>query len=70
MYSFLVLGIIPGTNIQLSLQAWLVIIAVLPFVAPRLKAPVRELIELGKAPTPHLPQHASQLHHRLQRTAR
>lgn len=70
MYSFLVLGLIPGTNIQLSFQAWLVVMATLPFVASRLKAPVRELIELGKAPTPHLPQHASHLHHRLQRTAR
>lgn len=70
MYSLLVLGIIPGTNIQLSFQAWLAVAVAVAFAWPKLKAPVLELVELGKAPTPHVPQHASELHRRLQRTAR
>lgn len=70
MYSIVVLGLIPGTNIQISFGAWVVLMLLLPFIAQRLKNPVRQVIELGKAPTPHLPQHASHLHYRLQRTAR
>jgi hypothetical protein len=27
MYSFIVLGIVPGTNIQISFQAWLLMLA-------------------------------------------
>ena len=66
MYSVLVLGLIPGTNIQISFWAWLVIIAILPFLARRFKAPLlkhfQAFIELGKAPTPRLPLPASSLH--------
>ena len=70
MYSFLVLGIIPGTDIQISFQAWLVIAPVLVVLALMLKAPLRRIIELGKAAAPHQSIDASLLHHRLQHTAR
>lgn len=74
MYSILVLGLVPGTNIQISFWTWLILMLSLPFLAPRLKVwlrePVRQVVELGKAPTPHVPQDASQLHSRLQRSAR
>ncbi len=31
MYDLLVLGLIPGTNITISFQAWLILMACLPF---------------------------------------
>jgi len=65
MYTFLVLGLIPGTNVQITFQAWLAIMAVLPFVAILAKSPVHRLLELGKAAEPRLPLPASQLHRRL-----
>lgn len=74
MYSILVLGLIPGTDIQISFWTWVVIMLGLPLAAFRFKAhlkvPVSQFIELGKAPTPHVAQPASHLHHRLQRKAR
>lgn len=71
MYSILVLGLIPGTNIQISFKAWLVIMAVLLVLAPLLRIPLKRLIEFGKANVPYQqPLHASLVHHRLQHTAR
>jgi hypothetical protein len=69
MYSFLVLGLIPGTNIQISFQAWLgimaAVVAVLPFVAAFIKPHWhKRLAEL--AATEHQPVHANQLHLRVQ----
>jgi hypothetical protein len=37
MGNLLVLGLIPGTNIEISFQAWLVLMAVLPFAYKRSK---------------------------------
>ena len=70
MYSFLVLGLVPGTNIQLSFQAWLVVMAVLLLLAPLIKILLKRLIEFGKASAPSQPLHANLVHHRLQHTAR
>jgi hypothetical protein len=70
MYSFLVLGLVPGTNIQLSFQAWLIVVTVLLLLAPLIKILLKRLIEFGKATTPSQPLHASLVHHRLQHTAR
>jgi hypothetical protein len=70
MYTFLVLGLIPGTNIQISFQAWLVIMAVLPFAVRGLRSPMRRLLELGKAAEPRLPLPASQVHQRIRPAAR
>lgn len=70
MYSFLVLGLIPGTNIQISFQAWLVIMPLLAVFLFMLRVPLRRIIELGKATAPHEAIDANLLHHRLQHTAR
>ncbi len=37
MYTFLVLGLIPGTNIQINFWAWIVIMAGLAIMAHRLR---------------------------------
>jgi hypothetical protein len=70
MYSFLVLGLIPGTNIQLSFWAWLVIMPLLVVAGRKFRPQVRDLIEWGLAPQPRLPLPANRLHRRLQPTAR
>lgn len=70
MYTFLVLGLIPGTNVQISFDAWLGIMAGLPFVAALLRTPLHRLVELGKAAEPRLPLPANQLHRRIQTTGR
>jgi hypothetical protein len=70
MYSLLVLGLIPGTNIQLSFWAWLIIMPLLAALSLRLKPHIRHFIAWGKAAPPRLPLSASQLHRRLQLTAR
>jgi hypothetical protein len=71
MYSILVLGLIPGTNIQISFQAWLAILAVLTLLAPFLKRYVSRLVKFGKeTAASYEAPHASLLHHRQQRTAR
>jgi uncharacterized protein HemY len=70
MYSFLVLGLVPGTNIQISFQAWLYMAALLLLVVILLKSPLRRLLELGQASAPRLPLHANQLHQRNRLTAR
>lgn len=45
MYSFLVLGLIPGTNIQISFWAWLVLMALLAVAFKRYKHYAAERIE-------------------------
>ena len=69
MYSFLVLGLIPGTNIQISFQAWLAIVAVLAIAVVKLKSQtlrhLRRVIQWGKATAPRQTLHASQLHQRI-----
>lgn len=70
MYSFLVLGLIPGTNIQLSFWAWLVIMPLLVASIWKFKPRMLNLIEWGLAPQPRLPLPANRLHRRLQLPAR
>lgn len=61
MYSFFVLGLIPGTNIQITFQMWLLITAAIAAVYaywhylphPTLRIEIR---------SPRRPLHASQLH--------
>ena len=65
MYTFLVLGLIPGTNIQLSLQAWLGIMAGLAVAFVKLKPYAHRLVQWGQATAPRTIVHASQLHRRL-----
>lgn len=64
MYSFFVLGIIPGTNIQISFQAWLIIAAVITWGAYAAKGRLQQL-RLVATPA-RQPLHASQLHQRVQ----
>ena len=67
MYNTVVLGYIPGTNIQVSFKAWLVCTGV--FVVSTL---VVWLFRKRNAllPVVRVPLHASRLHVRLLKTAR
>ena len=61
MYSFIVLGIVPGTNIQISFLAWVVatMLAIVALSGVWLGLKRRPLdIKISS----HLPLHASQLH--------
>jgi len=70
MYSVLVLGLIPGTDIQISFQAWLATITLLPLVVMAVRLLIRSLSAMQRGFESRLPLHASQLHHRLHQTAR
>jgi len=69
MYSFLVLGIIPGTDVAISFQAWLVILAWLGLLLVVFRSPLRQAWESSKHAA-RLPLPASQLHLRIRQTAR
>ena len=70
MYTFLVLGLIPGTNIQISFQAWLDMAAALPFVAAFIKLHLYHRLTAASDIAIRQPLHASQLHRRIRPTAR
>jgi hypothetical protein len=63
MYAFLVLGLIPGTNIQISFQAWLVI-APLLLVAAIVLSPrvLKWWRKFNEDQASRRPLHASRLH--------
>ncbi len=66
MYSFLVLGLIPGTNIQINFWAWIIIMVGLTIAAYRLRPRVVRLIsnwwhQFDDEST-RQPLHANQLH--------
>ncbi len=59
MYNFLVLGLVPGTNLQITFNTWLYAASLsfaVYFIAFRLRRPA--------AATVRAPLHASQLHNR------
>ena len=63
MYSILVLGLIPGTNIQVSFVAWLAVSAIAAtFVLVLLVQYYRNRREIWLPA--HYPKHANQLHQR------
>ncbi len=64
MYSFLVLGRVPGTNLQISFQNWLVLAAVLAFAAIVIKLQITFRSEAYATATSRVPLHASRLHQR------
>ena len=68
MYSFLVLGLIPGTNIAISFQAWIALGVMLALALPghRLYVRYHQLVSTAA----RRPLHASQLHRRLHQMAR
>jgi hypothetical protein len=61
MYSFIVLGIVPGTNLQIGFSAWL-ILSGLALVTFRLRHQIGKLAVTVQAV--RQPLHASQLHQR------
>jgi divalent metal cation (Fe/Co/Zn/Cd) transporter len=69
MYSFLVLGIIPGTDVAISFQAWLIILAGLTVSAMIFQSLLRHIWESANRAV-RLPLPASQLHQRIRPTAR
>jgi hypothetical protein len=67
VYSLLVLGLIPGTNISISFPVWIALGFLLMTIRP-----ARRLYHHYQFATARLrrPLHASQLHSRLRLTAR
>lgn len=65
MYSFVVLGIIPGTNIQISFQAWLAVTIMSLCFGPIIWREFK--LHYASPPTLHRRTlHANQLHLRAQ----
>jgi hypothetical protein len=67
MYTFLVLGLIPGTNIQINFYAWIIMMVGLAIVAYRLRPRVVRLVsawwhQFDDTDPGRKPLHASQLH--------
>ncbi len=68
MYSLLVLGLIPGTNISISFQAWLMLVAALLLSHPAYQLYQRHQSLVAIPVRRPLP--ASRLHSRLHPTVR
>ena len=62
MYSVLVLGLIPGTHIQISFVAWLLVAVVVSVIVSILWLEHRVRRQLWLPA--HYPKHANQLHQR------
>jgi hypothetical protein len=66
MYSFLVLGLIPGTNIAISFQVWLVVMVValvgFMIVRKRIEQFIISIVDEMFGTPQRQPLHASQLH--------
>jgi hypothetical protein len=67
MYSFLVLGLIPGTDIQINFWAWIVIMIGLLYAGHRLRPRLTAYIsrwwhQFDDSDTLRQPLHANQLH--------
>jgi hypothetical protein len=67
MYTFLVLGLIPGTNIQINFYAWIIIMVGLAIIAYRLRPRVVRYLsswwhQFDDTKTDREPLHASHLH--------
>jgi hypothetical protein len=63
MYSVLVLGMIPGTHIQVSFQAWLAVTTILSGIISILWLEHKNKQNALWLPA-HYPKHANQLHQR------
>ena len=65
MYSFFILGQIPGTSIQISFQVWLFLCAVALVVYIKLRPRIKLFfLEVEKIVYRRRPLHASRLHQR------
>lgn len=69
MYSFLVLGYVPGTSLQINFQGWLDIASLLA-VAFMIRQYLKHRQLVNEWVQVRQPLHASQLHRRLTPTAR
>lgn len=63
MYNFIVLGLIPGTNIQIGFWAYLIIFAALAFAFLFIRYRIHRL-GLSEMFAARTPLHATQLHFR------
>ncbi len=65
MYSLIVLGQIPGTNISLSFEAWIILTILTAIVGYRMRKTIGQIFrELEKPSQTNQGLHASQLHQR------
>ncbi len=69
MDNVLVLGLIPGTNIAISFQVWIALGMALLTVTPARRIYVHRQLAIIRSAM-RQPMHASQLHRRLNLTAR
>jgi hypothetical protein len=66
MYSFIVLGLVPGTNLQITFQAWLLVLAAVLALIVVIRVSYRLIVQLSMETIDvHQPLHANQLHSRL-----
>ncbi len=70
MYNVIVLGFVPGTNVQISFQAWLAITIGLPVLFLISRSLIQWLASVRHASFVRLPLPANQLHLRIRQTAR
>jgi sulfite exporter TauE/SafE len=66
MYSFIVLGLVPGTNLQITFQGWLLILTAALLLILTLRAGMQQLRSfVSTTDQLHQPVHARALHPRL-----
>ena len=66
MYSFFILGQIPGTSISISFEAWLIIMAAIGYAVYRYWPIITKAInDTEKRLLARKPLHANQLHRRV-----
>lgn len=66
MYNFVVLGLVPGTNIQISFQAWLGMMGALSVALPLVWTTItNRLRSLRHTPAVRRTLHARELHQRF-----
>lgn len=65
MYSFFILGQIPGTSISISFEGWIIIMAIFSYIAYRYWSHIRFILnKLDSYAYGRKTLHASQLHRR------
>lgn len=66
MYSFLILGKIPGTNISISFEVWLIMMVGICYATYRHWPRIKQFVDdLEKRLLARKPLHASELHRRV-----
>lgn len=70
VYSFFVLGLVPGTDIQISFLGWMGLTCLVFFSCLLLWSHLLHTRRPNDITSAHVPLHASQLHQRLRLAAR